>query len=69
MKNIHNAIIFSTKEEEALKLALKIKEQVKKKTMSSLKKVSNYSGLMAHVRSIVDGGVVKTKSFYEETDE
>ena len=31
MKNIHNAIIFSTKEEEALKLALKIKEQVKKK--------------------------------------
>ena len=31
MKNIHNAIIFGTKEEEALKLALKIKEQVKKR--------------------------------------
>ena len=38
MKNIHNANIFNTTEEEALKLALKIKEQVKKKTMSSLKK-------------------------------
>ena len=37
--------------------------------MNSLKKVNNYSGLMAHVRSIVDGGVVQTKSFYEETDE
>tara|TARA_Y100000991_G_scaffold106304_1_gene80222 strand:+ start:158 stop:277 length:120 start_codon:yes stop_codon:yes gene_type:complete len=30
MKNIHNANIFITTEEEALKLALKIKEQVKK---------------------------------------
>ena len=37
--------------------------------MNSLKKVNNYSGLMSHVRSIVDGGVVKTKSFYEETEE
>ena len=46
-----------------------MKEQVKKKTMSSLKKVNNHSGLMANVRSIVDGGVVKTNSFYEETDE
>ena len=46
-----------------------MKEQVKKKTMSSLKKVNNYTALMAHVRSIVDGGVVKTKSFSEETYE
>ena len=37
--------------------------------MNSLKNVNNYSGLMAPVRSNVDGGVVKTKSFYEETDE
>ena len=37
--------------------------------MNSLKNVNNYSGLMAHVRSIVDGGAVKTKSFNKETDE
>ena len=44
MKDIHNANIFITKEEEALKLALQMKEQLKKKTMSSLKKVNNYRG-------------------------
>ena len=37
MKNINNANIFNTREEQALKQALKAKEQVKKKTMSSQK--------------------------------
>ena len=31
MKNINNANIFNTRDEEALKLALKTKEQVKKR--------------------------------------
>ena len=35
MKNIHNANIFNTRDEEALKLALKIKEQVKKRQLTA----------------------------------
>ena len=35
MKNIHNANIFKTREEEALTLALKTKEQIKKRQLTA----------------------------------
>ena len=32
----------------------------------SLKKVNNYSGLVAHVRSIVDNGTVRTETYEDD---
>ena len=66
MKNIHNASIFNTTGEEAIELALRMKEQVKKK----MSKVKNYSGITAALKTelFIDGGVVKTRPVKQNED-
>ena len=47
------------KKQEELEKALKI-AQFMKDAQGKLKKVNNYSGIGAAVRTMIDGGVVKT---------
>ena len=49
------------KVEKAIKVANFIKD-----TMGKLKRKTNYSGLHAHVRSIVDNGTVRTETYEDE---
>ena len=47
--------------EKAIKVANFIKD-----TMGKLKRKTNYSGLHAHVRSIVDNGIVRTEGYDDD---
>ena len=49
------------KVEKAIKVANFIKD-----TMGKLKRKTNYSGIHAHVRSIVENGTVRTETYEDE---
>ena len=51
----------NNKVEKAIKVANFVKD-----SMGKLKKIPNYSGIHAHVRSIVDNGVVRTETYEDE---
>ena len=47
--------------EKAMKVASFIKD-----SMGKLKKIPNYSGIHAHVRSIIDNGTVRTETYLDD---
>ena len=49
------------KVEKAIEVANFIKD-----TMGKLKRKTNYSGLHAQVRSIVDNGIVRTEGYFDD---
>ena len=51
----------NNKVEKAIKVATFIKD-----SMGKLKKIPNYSGLHAHVRSIIDNGKVRTEIYDDD---
>ena len=55
------AIDKNNKVEKAIKVASFIKD-----SMGKLKRKTNYSGLHAHVRSVVDNGIVRTEGYDDE---
>ncbi len=55
------AIDKKNKLEKAMKVARFIKD-----SMGKLKKILNYSGIHAHVRSIVDNGKVRTETYEDD---
>ena len=55
------AIIKKNKVEKAIKVASFIKD-----SMGKLKQIPNYSGIHAHVRSIVDNGTVRTEVYEDD---
>ena len=55
------AIDKNNKIDKAIKVANFIKD-----SMGKLKKIPNYSGLHAHVRSIIDNGKVRTEIYYDD---
>ena len=55
------AIDKKTNPEKTIKVANFIKD-----SMGKLKKIPNYSGIHAHVRSIVDNGKVRTEIYYDD---
>ena len=55
------AIDKKTKDDKAIKVANFIKD-----SMGKLKKIPNYSGIHAHVRSIVDIGTVRTETYEDD---
>ena len=55
------AINKKTNVEKAMKVASFIKY-----SMGKLKKLPNYSGIHAHVRSIVENGTVRTETYEDE---
>tara|TARA_B100000212_G_scaffold227355_1_gene172638 strand:- start:653 stop:823 length:171 start_codon:yes stop_codon:yes gene_type:complete len=55
------AIYKKTNVEKAIKLANFVKD-----IQGKLKKIPNYSGLHAHVRSIVDNGTVRTEVYDDD---
>ena len=55
------AIDKKNKVEKAIKVASFIKD-----SMGNLKKLPNYSGIHAHVRSIVDKGKVRTETYVDD---
>ena len=55
------AIYKKTNEEKAIKLANFVKD-----IHGKLKKTPNYSGIHAHVRSIVDNGTVRTETHEDD---
>ena len=55
------AIDMKTNVEKAIKLANFIKD-----SMGKLKNIPNYSGIHAHVRSIVDNGKVRTETYEDD---
>ena len=55
------AIDKKTNPEKAIKVANFIKD-----SMDKLKKIPDYSGIHAHVRSIVENGTVRTEIYEEE---
>ena len=57
----HMAIDKNNKVEKAIKVASFIKD-----SMGKLKKIPNYSGLHAHVRSIIDNGKVRTEIYDDD---
>ena len=55
------AIDKNNKVEKAIKVANFIKD-----SLGKLKRKTNYSGLHAHVRSIVDNGIVRTEGYDDD---
>ena len=55
------AIDKNTNVEKAMKVASFIKD-----SMGKIKKIPNYSGIHAHVRSIIDNGTVRTETYLDD---
>ena len=55
------AIDKNNKVEKAIKVANFIKD-----SLGKIKRKTNYSGLHAHVRSIVDNGIVRTEGYDDD---
>ena len=55
------AIDKNNKVEKAIKVANFIKD-----SMGKLKKIPNYSGIHAHIRSIVENGKVRTETYEDD---
>ena len=57
----HMAIDKNNKVEKAIKVANFLKD-----SMGKLKRMPNYSGIHAHVRSIVENGKVRTETYEDD---
>ena len=55
------AIDKKTNPEKTIKVANFIKD-----SMGKLKQIQNYSGIHAHVRSIVENGTIRTETYEDE---
>ena len=55
------SIVKKTNVEKAIKVANFVKD-----IKGKLKRISNYSGIHAHVRSIVDNGTVRTEVYADD---
>ena len=55
------AIDKNTNVENAMKVASFIKD-----SMGKIKQIPNYSGIHAHVRSIIDNGTVRTETYLDD---